>query len=115
MGALRFRDALLGAISLLLIVFSVILLLVASFGGQNHPLGKCFLSFSFFFRRRSSAPCIPYFLEIKLYRTQRALLVAIVLLVHTTCWPWLDLYLPTGCTSTIFCDLVRVLKRRPNS
>ena len=121
MAALRFRDALLGAISLLLVVLAVILLLlVTSFGGAESSLRRVFsiLFFLFFFLFPPailSAVYSLFFEKSKLYGTLSVLLAAIVVLVQPLAWPWLDLYSPTGCAFTIFCALVRLLKRRPNS
>jgi hypothetical protein len=61
-ASLRFRDALLGAISLLLVVLGVILLpLATSLGGAESSVRRAFSILFFFFRLRSSVLCIPLF------------------------------------------------------
>jgi uncharacterized membrane protein YfcA len=116
-SSLRFRDALLGAISLLLIVLGVILLpLATSFGGAESSVRKAFSILFFLFPPAIlSAVYSLFFEKSKLYGSLSVLLAAIVLLVQPLAWHWLDLYLPIGCTFTIFCAVVRALKRRPNS
>ncbi len=115
--SLRFRDARLGAISLLLIVFGVMLMpLAASFDGVETALRRV-LSIVFFLFPLAilSAVYSLFFEKSKLYGGLSVLLATIVLLVQPLAWHWLTLYLPIGCAFTIFCAVVRVLKRHPNS
>jgi hypothetical protein len=115
--SLRCRDAPLGTIGLLLIVLGVILFpLVASLGGAE-PYVRRVLSILFFLFPPAivSAVYSLFFEKSKLYAGLSVLLATIVLLVQPFAWHWLNLYLPIGCAFTIFCAVVRALKRRPHS
>ena len=114
---MRFHDAALGAISLFLIVLGVVLLpLATSFGGVESSVRKTFSILFFLFPPAIlSAVYSLFFEKSKLYGSLSVLLAAIVLSVQPLAWHWLSLYLPIACVFTIFCAVVRALKRRPNS
>jgi len=115
--SLRFRDAPLGAISLLLVVLGVILLPIAtSFGGAELSIRTAFSILLFLFPPAIlSAVYTLFFEKSKLCGSLSVLLATIVLWVQPLAWHWLNLYLPIGCAFTIFCAVVRALKDRPNS
>jgi hypothetical protein len=115
--SLRFRNAPLGAISSLLIMLGLILFpLATSFGGAESSIRKAFSILLFLFPPAIlSAVYSLFFEKSKLYGSLSVLLAAIVLLVQPLAWHVPDLYLPIGCAFTIFCAVVRALKRRPSS
>lgn len=118
---LRFRDAPLGAIGLLLIVLGVMLFpLAASFGGTvpsslGRVLSVLSVLFLLFPPAILSAVYSLFFEKSKFYGGLNVLLVCIVVSLQPLAWHWLGLYLPIVCVFTIFCAVVRALKRRPNS
>lgn len=115
--SLRFRDAPLGAITLLLIVVGVILLpLATSLGGVEPSIRRAFSILMFVFPPAIlSAVYSLFFEKSKLSATLNVLLATIVLLVQPLVWHWLNLYLPVGCAFAIFCAVVWTLRRRVNS
>jgi hypothetical protein len=118
--SLRFRDAPLGTIGLLLIVLGVMLFpLAASCGGTAPSLRRVFSVLSILFLLFPpailSAVYSLFFEKSKLYGGLNVLLVSIVVLLQPLAWQWLSLYLPIVCVFTIFCAVVSLLKRRPNS
>ncbi len=118
--SMRFRDAPLGAISSLLIVLGVILFpLAGSFGGTAPSLRRVLSVFSVLFLLFPpailSAVYSLFFEKSKFYGGLNVLLVSIVVFLQPLAWHWLSLYLPIVCAFTIFCAVVRALRRRPNS
>ena len=119
--SLRFRDAPLGAIGLLLIVLGVMLFpLVASFGGTapwslRRVLSVLSILFLMFPLAILSAVYSLFFEKSKFYGGLNVLLVCIVVLLQPLAWHWMSLYLPMVCLFTMFCGVVSLLKRRPNA
>ena len=116
--SMRFRDAPLGAIGLLLIVLGVMLFpLAASFAGTAPSSLRKVLSvlsvlFLLFPPAILSAVYSLFFEKSKFYGVLNVLLVSIVVLLQPLAWHWLGLYLPIACVFTIFCAVVWVLKSR---
>jgi|ERR1022692_4476565 ABC-type spermidine/putrescine transport system permease subunit II len=113
--SLRFRDARLGAIGLLLIVLGVMLFrLAASFGGATPPLRKLLSMLSIllllFPPAILSAVYSLFFEKSKLYGGLNVLLISIVVLLQPLARHWLSFYLPIVCVFTIFCAVVWALK-----
>lgn len=119
--SLRFRDAPLGAIGLLLIVLGVMLFpMAASLGGTLPSTLRSVLSVIsvlvlLFPPAILSAVYSLFFEKSKFYGGLNALLVCIVVSLQPLAWHWLSLYLPIVCVFTIFCALIWALKRRPNA
>lgn len=115
--SLRFRDAPLGTIGLLLIVLSVILFpLVASIGGAEPSVRRVFSIVFFLFPPAILSALYSLFFEkSKMSGGLTVLLATIVLLVQPLLWDWLRLYVPIAGVFTIFCAVVWVLKSRSNS
>jgi hypothetical protein len=115
--SLRFRDAPLGTISLLLIVVGVILLpLAASRDGVEPSIRKVFSILLFLFPPAIlSAVYSLFFEKSKLYAILNVLLATLVFVVQPVAWHWLNLYSPIGCAFAIFCAVVWILKCHPNS
>lgn len=118
--SLRFRDAPLGTIGLLLIVLGVMLFpLAGSFGGTAPSLRRVLSVLSILFLLFPpailSAVYSLFFEKSKFCGGLNVLLVSIVVLLQPLAWHWLSVYLPIVCVFTIFCAVVWVLKRRPNS
>jgi hypothetical protein len=118
--SLRFRDAPLGTIGLLLTVLGVMLFpLAASFGGIAPSLRRVLSVLSVLFLLFPpailSAVYSLFFEKSKFCACLNMLLVSLVVLLQPLAWHWLSLYLPIVCVFTIFCAVVWALKRRPNS
>ena len=118
--SVRFRDAPLGTIGLLLIVLGVMLFsLAASFGGTapsslRRVLSVLSVLFLLFPPAILSAVYSLFFEKSKFYGGLNVLLVCIVVSIQPLAWHWLSLYLPIVCVFTIFCALIWALKRRQN-
>lgn len=116
--SLRFRDAPLGTIGLLLIVLGVMLFpLAASFGGTaplRRGLSMLSILLLLFPPAILSAVYSLFFEKSKFCGGLNVLLVSIVVLLQPLAWHWLSLYLPIACVFTMFCAVVWVLKRRLN-
>ena len=118
--SLRFRNAPLGAIGLLLIVLGVMLFpLAVSFGGTvlsslRRVLPVLSILFLLFPPAILSAVYSLFFEKSKFYGGLNVLLVCIVVWLQPLAWHWLSLYLPIVCVFTIFCALIWALKRRPS-
>jgi hypothetical protein len=119
--SLRFRDAPLGAIGLLLIVLGVMLFpLAASFGGTapsslRRVLSVLSILFLLFPPATLSAVYSLFFEKSKFYGGLSVLLVSTIVLLQPLARHWLSLYLPIVCVFTIFCAVVWVLKHCSNS
>jgi hypothetical protein len=119
--SLRFRNAPLGAIGLLLIVLGVMLFpLAASFGwtapsSLRRVLSVLSILFLLFPPAILSAVYSLFFEKSKFYGGLNGLLVCIVVLLQPLAWHWINLYLPIVCVFTIFCAVMWVLKSRSNS
>ncbi len=112
--SLRFRDALVGIISLALIGFAVLLFpLAASLGAVELSIRRVFSILFFFFPPAILGALYSLFFEkSKLYGCLSIFLASIVLLVQPLVRHWLSLYLPVGIAFTVFCALVWALERR---
>jgi hypothetical protein len=120
MKALRFRDAPLGTIGLLLTVLGVLLFPMAgSFGGTAPSIRRVLSMLSIllllFPPAILSAVYSLFFEKSKFCGGLNVFLASIVVLLQPHAWHWLSLYLPIVCVFTIFCAVVSLLERHPNS
>ena len=114
--SLRFRDARLGAIGLLVIVFGVMLFPLASSFGEMTPPFRRVLSLFFiivllFPPAILSAVYSLFFEKSKFYGGLNVLLVSIIVLLQPLAWRWLRFYLPIACIFTILCAVIWGLGR----
>jgi hypothetical protein len=112
---LRFHDARLGAIGLLLIALGVMLFpLVASFGATAPSLRRALSIVSILLLLFPPAILGTvyslFFEKSKLYGGLSVLLISIVVLRQPIAWHWLSFYLPIVFVFTIFCAVAWALQ-----